>query len=677
MNLALAATVAVASATAPASPASVTSYPPSYFSSASPTSALDMIVLLPGFSFDKGGGVRGFGGGAGNVLIDGERPASKDDGLDDALKRIPASSVARIDLIRGGAPGVDMQGKTIIANVVLRADRGGKLLVAASTTRSYYGRLQGVGRVEGSLQRGPTSYEGSLLVGNFFDNGAGSGPRTRTDAAGNLILQGYEVQHGVATNGKVTGALETPVLGGKLRVSGSLSTSPYFLDTATDLSVPVGSEYERYTQGQDTAEIGLRYSRPFGTRLTSETFLLQQLSRAHVFDDFATQPAVSAVSGDDLSDVFSLRKTFGESIARTKVVYQARKNLAIEAGVEGDYNWLTDRTSFLEDGAPVVLPAANVHVTEERGEAFATATWSATPKITLELGLRVEASRIGSTGDVVSEQDFLYPKPRAALTWSPDAADQFRVRVEREVGQLNFDDFAASSGNITTGDVRAGNPQITPQQDWVVEGSYERRFWNGGDATVTLRHYAYSDVVDRVPEFDSSGDEFDAPGNIGPGRETDLAFALTLPTDKLWLKNGLLTGQTTFRTSRVIDPTTGLPRPISQLHSNDWEIHFTQAFPRLKSRWGFDAFCQSPQTSYRYNEIDTDKYNTYLGLFAEYKPHADLIFRFELKDANAQGIEHSRVVYADARNNSPPDFVDIQNLHVGRFVYFKVTKTFG
>ena len=296
----------------------------------------------------------------------------------------------------------------------------------------------------------------------------------------------------------------------------------------------------------------------------------------------------------------------------------------------------------------MVLPAANVHVTEDRGEAFATGTWTITPKLTAELGLKVEASRIGSTGDVVSQRDFVFPKPRAALTWSPDAADQWRLRIEREVGQLDFDDFVANSGNISTGDVRAGNPQLTPQQDWVFEGAYERRFWGGGDATVTLRHYAYTDVIDRVPEFDSSGDEFDAPGNIGSGRQDELAFALTLPTDRLGLKRGLLTGQTTFRSSRVIDPTTGAPRPISQVHPNDWEAHFTQSIPRLKTTWGFDAYGQFEQVSYRFNEIDTDKLKTYLGLFAEYKPKADLVFRFEVKNATSRGLEHAREVYAGA-----------------------------
>ena len=82
----------------------VTSYPPSFFTSFQPNTALDMVNDLPGFSLDTGDSVRGFAGSAGNVLIDGERPASKTDGLDQILQRIPASSVARIDVIRGSAP---------------------------------------------------------------------------------------------------------------------------------------------------------------------------------------------------------------------------------------------------------------------------------------------------------------------------------------------------------------------------------------------------------------------------------------------------------------------------------------------------------------------------------------------------------------------------------------------
>src|SRR5665213_449610 len=98
---------ASAAPTAPApaaAPKAVTSYPPEFFAAAQPTTALDMVVLLPGFTFDRGDTVRGFGGAAGNVLIDGARPASKDDGLAQVLRRVPARSVLRIDVIRGSAP---------------------------------------------------------------------------------------------------------------------------------------------------------------------------------------------------------------------------------------------------------------------------------------------------------------------------------------------------------------------------------------------------------------------------------------------------------------------------------------------------------------------------------------------------------------------------------------------
>ncbi|MGH1558376.1 hypothetical protein ACRAWD_12570 [Caulobacter segnis] len=36
------------------------------------------------------------------------------------LRRIAAPTVERIDLIRGGAPGIDMQGRTVMANIVLK-----------------------------------------------------------------------------------------------------------------------------------------------------------------------------------------------------------------------------------------------------------------------------------------------------------------------------------------------------------------------------------------------------------------------------------------------------------------------------------------------------------------------------------------------------------------------------
>lgn len=81
-------------------------FEPVFFADARPDTALDMIARLPGFAFESGdSGTRGLAGTAGNVLIDGRRPSTKSDNLDQILRRISAAGIARVELIRGGAPG--------------------------------------------------------------------------------------------------------------------------------------------------------------------------------------------------------------------------------------------------------------------------------------------------------------------------------------------------------------------------------------------------------------------------------------------------------------------------------------------------------------------------------------------------------------------------------------------
>ena len=84
-------------------PATIT-YDPAFFAAAKPESAYDMVLLLPGFAFDPGDqDSRGLASAAGNVLIDGRRPAAKTDSLANILRRIPASGVTRIELIRNSS----------------------------------------------------------------------------------------------------------------------------------------------------------------------------------------------------------------------------------------------------------------------------------------------------------------------------------------------------------------------------------------------------------------------------------------------------------------------------------------------------------------------------------------------------------------------------------------------
>ena len=689
-----------------ASPQTIAGYPAVFFAPFQPNTALDMIFRLPGFTLDTGASVRGFGGAAGNVLVDGERPTSKDDPLDAVLRRIPAASVIRIELIRGGAPGVDMQGKTVLANIVRRPDGGLKLSVAVSGARWYDARTDRDLRVEISRAVGETRVEGSLALDRIIDDTAGNGLRTLRDATGTATRTYAEHNAGETYLYKATGAVETPLLGGKVRLNASLTSSPYRLLQVDDPLVGSGgvvppppipgggggkggwfsdpgprarpeayiapaaaipSVVDLYGQNKKTAEIGLRYDHGLGAKASVETVLLQQFGRYRQTDDFS-----------EVGDVqhFRLAKSTSETIGRTTVKFDPAASLSLRVGAEGDYNWLQDRTAYSVNGAPVVVPAANVRVTETRGEGFVSATWRPEPTMAIEAGLRVEASRIAVTGDVTSRRTFVYPKPRIVVTWTPDAADQIRLRVEREVGQLNFDDFVDGQAALANSAVRAGNPNLTPQKAWVFEGAYERKLWGAADATVTVRHYALTDVIDRAPVYSASG-LFDAPGNIGGGHKNEVAFALTLPTDRLFIPRGLISGSATWRWSSVTDPTTGLRRPISGLHPADIEVHFTQGLPRLKTTWGVDVYDQWRETYYRFNEIDTDKKKVYVSLFADFKPRPDLSFRVELENASGRGYSHARQIYASPRNTAAPPMTDIRNLHTGRGIYLRIRKTFG
>src|SRR4051794_31047746 len=61
-------------------PGGRTLYEIAFFKPFSPSNALEVVQRVPGFSLDAGNtDVRGFGGAAGNVVINGQRPSSKAD----------------------------------------------------------------------------------------------------------------------------------------------------------------------------------------------------------------------------------------------------------------------------------------------------------------------------------------------------------------------------------------------------------------------------------------------------------------------------------------------------------------------------------------------------------------------------------------------------------------------
>jgi outer membrane receptor protein involved in Fe transport len=661
-----AAAVAPAAAEAPAAQPAITSYPPEFFANARPNTALEMIVRLPGFALDTGSGVRGYEGAAGNVLIDGQRPAVKSEGIDTILQRMLATHVARIDVIRGGAPGIDMQGKTVIANVITKGGGGARGIFHYADMTNSDGRRDWTLRTEWSGKIGPRSWEAGLTAAKFTDDALGDGPRRITAGDGTPLLIGHIHSQGWGWQNVLTGAVETPLFGGNLRVNTRLFGQVYDSDELDTIRLPdIHTEHDHQDDNKYQSEFGGRYNRAFGKRTNVEVVVLRQDKREKYADAFQTPSD---------AQLFRQDTTTAETILRGVVKFQQTPKLSWEAGAEGAYNTLENRIKFSDNGVFLQLPAASVDVQEKRGEAFVKAVWRPFSTITVEGAVREEASRISSTGDVVLQKSLYYTKPRVVVTWAPNGDTQVRLRYEREVGQLDFGAFVAST-TLVAGVVNAGNPNLVPAQDWASEIALERHFLGSGGLTLTFRHLQITDVVDRAPIFLPNGDAFDAPANIGDATEDDFIADLTLPLDKLGLKGAQFRGQFTRRWSQVTDPTTGRPRPITAQHPTDWEAHFNQPIGNLN--YGVDAFGGWQERSYRLNQIQIDKLGTFVIPFVEWKPKPDLSLRIEVDNVTARGFKHTFETFDGSRRIAPLRSVEERIVHPGRTFYVRLRKTFG
>lgn len=621
----------------------VISYTPADFAAARPNTALEMINRIPGFSFDGGDNVRGFAGAAGNALIDGARPTSKTDGLGDTLARIPIDQVERIDIIRGGAPGIDMQGQTVVANVIRKkVDTFQQVFSVRSFLFSDTGKTIPGWNYQATRRVGEHQFDFSAGRGISMDDSVGGGWRTTTDADGDLLLFENARTEGDGVVHTVRGGYKGPQFGGTLSINGVVSTDEF--KNESYFTTPTTSEAFVGRSANDRGEVGVNYTTKLTPELEWETLGLLKLA-VGAFD------STGVTAGG--SQLFQIEAEAGERIGRSVVRYAYAPELSFEGGGEIAYNYREQQVSLAVNGAPIPLPASDVLVEETRGEVFAQASWRPAPDWTIEGGVRVERSTITQSGDTDRERSFTYPKPRLVVTWSPSKDDQLRVRAEREVGQLNFQDFA-SEVNLNSGQQSTGNSELEPDKTWVYEATYEKRFWDGAAAVFTYRHEDISDVVDSLPRAVTGTNELVVgPGNIGDGTNDTLIFNLTLPLTNLGLTGAELKVETQWDESEVTDPLTGEKRRISGQRPEDINVSFRQDLPDQHLTFGFGWFQGWRESYYQVDNIENLKLKDYYHSFIEWKPDPGFTLRAELNNLDPFSFNIQRQIYAGRRDQNP------------------------
>ncbi|MEQ8952738.1 MAG: TonB-dependent receptor, partial [Gammaproteobacteria bacterium] len=339
-----------------------------------------------------------------------------------------------------------------------------------------------------------------------------------------------------------------------------------------------------------------------------------------------------------------------ERIVRTSYSWDLNDTQGVELGIEGAQTIRNNdlRLGVQADGfetspdhgglVPVQIDNARSQVEELRFEPFAVHNWQLNPRMTLESTLVFEDSTIEQTGDVFNSRSFQFVRPKLDYRFNITPAFQLRAGVEKEISQLSFSDFSASTDNSDEDqNTQAGNPEIRQEQAWRYEVNLEMRLPNDSGVVNTQFYFRdIEDIIDRVDVSPSPDDLQSARGNIGNGTRYGMNLDVSTRLGYLGLPNALLTTGLSLRDSEVIDPFLGVKRR----HSNNgrWSLRtgFRHDVPRYGLSYGFNYSHNSNSGSGR-TEIDiidteTRLFDPELFAFVEKTAFEDFSFRFEARN---------------------------------------------
>lgn len=664
--------------TAPAenveAPADGQNYAPDYFARFSPNTALDMVQQIPGFTIQQGDERRGLGQGGDNVLINGERVSGKSNDAVTTLSRISASNVIRIE-VRDAAsldiPGLSGQVVNIIAETTgISGNFAWNPQFRARITEPRVTNAE----ISVSGSQGAFDYTVSLSnTDNSFRGGA-EGPELVLDADGQIIGRHEEV---ATFNG------DRPQLAGTFRYDGPGSSignlnlsyerwynrvredsvrtgsglpdrTRFFRDREDEWNFEIGGDFEFALGPGRLKLIGLRrFERsPFETSLITE-----------FVDDTPT-----------IGDLFVRTLDEGEWIARAEYGWAMGGDWQV--AVEGALNTLDVRSqlSTLDpngDFQPVILPNSNSEVEEERAEINITYGTPLTDSLTLQASIGGEYSTITQSGAIGLTRSFYRPKGFLSFAWQANDTLDIRARVEREVGQLDFSDFVAST-NIGADSADAGNPNLVPPQSWNYEIEATQQLGAFGSITARVYYEQISDIVDQVP----LGPTAEAPGNLDSAKRYGIEWNSTFNFDPLGWRGGRLDIELELQRSRVTDPLTGERRSISNDMLRDIEIELRHDIPGTDWAWGLEYEEYLEAVGFRLSQLnDFVATPAFVGAYIEHKDVFGLRVRGGVYNILDRDENFTRTFFVD-RRDGPIAFIEDRSREFGPIFSFQIAGSF-
>ena len=640
-----------------------TTYDAKYFAQYAPRTALDIVQRIPGFTLDLGNtDLRGFSGAAGNVVLDGQRPSSKSESLQDVLAKIPASRVARVDVGPGDLYGADYSSKGQVANLILTKGGGG---IAGNVSGGAYRNWTGgiVPFASGSVQlsRGPSTFSLSadtqryIVVEHGYD-------RIEDLPSGDLLEYRRKTNFIDQRDPYVSGswALEQGD-NRSLHLNARFQPSRFKLRqvnyvTPTDDFERNDTLHQNYKT--DIFEVGGDITRPLGGGAIKLVGLWNNRDRT-TFDDYLFR----GITGTPVFGGFeqNTKSKLGESIGKLSWSKPKLFGMSFETGAEIAYNKLDyalDLFEFEEGGEKIRinLPLEDATVSEIRGEFYVNAGREISKGLRVDAGLNYELSRIKVRGDATADRALKFWKPSVTVDWQPGKGWHTQFILRRTVAQLNFYDFV-SVAELSNDRINGGNANLVPQRTWEARFTAEHPLLGTGKARLEVGYDLVDKLQDRVLvcSLDSQGKEicFDSPGNIGTGKRYFADLTLDAPLDRLW--KGLrvkVHGQ--LQRTRVKDPTSGRVRNFSDYYP-DWSWDIDLRRDAGKFAYGINISDRDRFFNFRTDQIDGyPNIGPYSYAFIEYRPSSRSSLNLSVENLLDTAGAVDRFFFFPNRSNPEP-----------------------
>ncbi|MBC2776360.1 TonB-dependent receptor plug domain-containing protein [Parasphingopyxis marina] len=649
-------------------------YTPADFARFSPTSALDMVRQIPGFTITEAEDRRGLGQGGANVLINGERISGKSNDAVTALGRISAGNVTRLE-VRDAAtldiPGLSGQVVNVVAETTgVSGNFTWRPQFRAHNTdpRLFTGEIS----VNGS--QGPVDYTVSLSNLDDSYRSGNDGIEIVTDATGTIIDRRYEVATFDGDRPRVAGSFRLDGPGSSIG-NLNLSYEEYIFRGRedSDRSFPgMVDRFRRFREREDewNYEIGGDFEFALGPGrlklIGLRRFERSPYQQSAVFEFADGSPSTGTRFTRDADEA--------ETILRSE--YRWAMGGDWQLSFEGARNSLDieNRLFQLDPGGDfqeVPLPGGASVVSEDRYEGNITYGRPLTENLTLQTSIGLEYSEISQTGTGGLTRSFYRPKGFLSLAWGASETLDIRARIEREVGQLDFGDFV-SSVNVSTNNQNGSNPNLVPPQSWNAELEATKTLGPWGSITARLFYESISDVVDQVPLSPTT----EAPGNIDSARRYGLEWNSTINFDPVGFTGARLDLEFTLEKTRLDDPLTGVPRALSENDQSYIEAEFRHDVPGTEIAWGLEYERYRQAAGYRLNEFSQFVTQpAFLGAYIEHKDVLGLRVRGSVYNLIDAHDDFMRIAYVD-RRDGPIAFIEDRHRRIGPIFTFTISGSF-